>query len=58
VNFGSLYVHLDRVLLTVVHKGNSLVVLLNPIDGHARLAVPCARLQDGNMVDGFPVSIV
>ena len=39
-----LYFHLNRVFLTVVHKGNSLIVLLDTIDGHARLAVPGADL--------------
>ena len=50
--------HLNRVLLTVVHKRNNLIVSLDAIDGHAHLAIPRARLQDDNMVDGFPVSVV
>ena len=39
-----LYVHLDPVVLTVVHKGNHPIVLLDAIDRHARLAVPAADL--------------
>jgi hypothetical protein len=57
-NFGNLYVHLNCVLLTVVHKRNNLIVSLDTIDSHAHLAIPRARLQDANMVDGFPVSVV
>ena len=53
-----LYVYLNGVFLTVVHKKNSLIVSLDAIDSHAHLAVPGARLPDGNMVDGFPVSVV
>jgi hypothetical protein len=32
------------MLLMVVHKRNSLIVLLDAIDSHARLAVPGADL--------------
>ena len=42
----------------VVHKGNSLIVLLNAIDSDSRLAVPRADLKDGDVVEGFPVSVV
>ena len=44
LSFCNRYSHLDRVFLTVVNKGNSLVVSLNAIDCHTRLAVPVARL--------------
>jgi hypothetical protein len=39
-----LYFHLNRVFPTVVHKRNSLILLLDAIDGHVRLAVPGADL--------------
>jgi hypothetical protein len=39
-----LYFHLNRVLLTVVHKRNNLIVSLDAIDGHAHLTVPGADL--------------
>jgi hypothetical protein len=38
------YSHLDRVFLTVVNKGNSLIVLLDAINCHTRLVNPSARL--------------
>jgi hypothetical protein len=53
-----LYLYLDRVILTVINKGNRLVLSLNAIDRYTRFAVPGARLQDGDMVDSFPVSVV
>jgi hypothetical protein len=40
----SLYLHLNRMFLMVVHKGYSLIVLLDAIDSHARLAVSGADL--------------
>jgi hypothetical protein len=53
------YPHLDRVFLMVVKQGNSLVVLLNAIDSHARrLAAACRLFSDCDMVDSFPVSVV
>ncbi len=38
------YSHLDRVFLTVVNKGNILIVLLDAINSHTRLVNPSARL--------------
>jgi hypothetical protein len=46
------------VFLKVVNKGNSLTVALNAIDCHNRLAIPGASLQDSDMVDSFPVSVM
>ena len=45
------------MFLMVVNKGNSLIGLLNAIDGHTRHAA-VARLQHGDMVDGFPVPVM
>jgi hypothetical protein len=42
----------------VVNKGNNLIVALNAIDRHNRPAISGARLQDRDMVDSFPVSVV
>jgi hypothetical protein len=42
----------------VVNKGNSLIVALNAIDCHMCPGLSGARLQDGDMVDSFPVSVV
>ena len=53
-----LYLHLSRVFLMVVYKGNSLIMLLEAIDGYAHLAVHGADLQDSDMVKRFPVSVV
>ena len=39
-----LYFHLNRVFLTVVHKGNRVILLLDAIDNHARLAIRGAEL--------------
>ena len=52
------YSHLDQVFLTVVNKRNCLDVLLNAINCHSHLAVPGTHLQDGDMVDSFPVSVM
>jgi hypothetical protein len=49
--------HLDSVLVTIINKGNRLTALLNAVDDHDGPAVG-ARLQDGDMVDGFPVPVV
>jgi hypothetical protein len=49
--------HLDSVLVTIINKGNRLAALLNAVDGHDGPAVG-ACLQDGDMVDGFPVPVV
>ena len=50
--------HLDRVFLMAVNKGKSLSVLLDAINGHTHLVGPRARLQDGDVVDSLPISIV
>ena len=47
--------HLDRVLPTVVNKGNGLVVLQSAVDGHTRLAAAHRRLPDRDMIERFPV---
>jgi hypothetical protein len=39
-----LYFHFNRVFLTVVHKGNGLILLLDAIDSDSRLAVSPADL--------------
>jgi hypothetical protein len=44
--------------LAVVNKGNRLVGLLNAINGHTRLAISVARLQDSDMVEGLTVPVV
>lgn len=53
-----LYCYLNRMFLTVVHKGNSLIELLDAIDRHARLAVVGPHLHDSDMVGRVPVSVV
>ena len=53
-----MYPHLDRVFLTVVNKRNSIVGLLNAIDGHTRLATAGGRLPDSDVKDSFPVSVM
>ena len=53
-----LYFHFNRVLLMVVHKMDSLIVLLDAIDSHARLAVSGAALYDDDMIGRFPVAVV
>jgi len=50
--------YLDRVLLTVINKGNGLVVSLDAIDCHSHSAIRGARLQDGDVIDGLPISVV
>ncbi len=54
---GSGYSHLDRVFLTVVNQGNRPVGSLDAIHGHTRLAIPSARLQDGDVIDYLSVPV-
>lgn len=57
-----MYPHINRVFLTVVNKGNSLVVLLNAVYCNSLLTnhlIICGwSLPDGDMIDGFPISVV
>ncbi len=52
------YSHLDRVFLTIVNQGNSLVVLRNAVHCHTRLATPVRQMLDDNVVDRLPIVIV
>ena len=52
------YSHLDRVFLTVVNQGNSLVVLLDTVDRHTRPATSVRRMLDSNVVDSLPIPVV
>src|SRR3972149_9053959 len=56
------YPHLNRVFLTVVNKGNILVVLRDAVYGNTLLTddfiIGGGRLPDGYMIDGFPVPVV
>ena len=54
----NVYSHFDRVFLKVVNKRNGLIVALNTIDYHMCPALAGARLQDSDVVDSFPVSVV
>jgi len=57
-----MYPQLNGVFLTVVNKGNILVVLLDAVYGNTLLTDPLiiggGRLPDGYMIDGFPVPVV
>jgi len=52
------YSHFDRVFLAVVNKGNHLVVSLDSVNGHTRPGFVFSRLQDVDVVDGLPISLV
>jgi len=52
------YSHLDGVFPAVVNKGNRLVVSLDSVNGHTRSAFIFTRLQDVDVVDGLPITIV
>jgi len=57
-----MYPQLNGVFLTVVNKGNILVVLLDAVYGNTLLTDPLiiggGRLPDGYMIDGFPVPVM
>ena len=53
-----MYSHFDRVFLMIVDKGYGLVVSLDAINCHARLALPAGRLQDGDVVDSLSIPVV
>ena len=57
-----MYPYLDRVLLTVVKKGNSIIVLLDAVYGNTlltnHLIIGDGRLPDDYMIDGFPVPVM
>ncbi len=57
-----MYPHLNLVFLTVVNKGNIIVVLLDAVYGNTlltnHLIIGGRRLPDGYMIDGFPVPVV
>jgi hypothetical protein len=53
-----LYFYLNQVFLTIVHKGNSVVLLLDAIDSDSRRAVPRADLYHGDVVEGFTVPVM
>lgn len=55
---GSGYSYLDRMFLMVVNKGNRLVGLLDAIHGHTPLPTSGERLQNGDVVDRLPISVV
>jgi len=42
----------------VVKKWNSIIGLLNAIDGHTSLAAAGGRLPDSNMIESFPVAVM
>jgi hypothetical protein len=46
------------VFPAVINQGNSLIVVLSTIDYYTCPALSGARLQDSDMVDSFPVSVV
>ena len=52
------YPHLDPVFLVVVNKRDGLIVLLNAIHTHAHLPIPGRRLQDIDVIDGLPITVV
>jgi hypothetical protein len=45
------------MFLTIVNKRNSIIGLLNAIYCNTRLSADIAGLQDGDMVDSFPVPV-
>ena len=57
-----MYPHLNLVFLTVVNKGNIIVVLPDAVYGNTlltdHLIIGNGRLPDGYMIDGFPVPVV
>jgi len=57
-----MYPYLDRVLLKVVNKGNSIVVLRDAIYNNTlltnHLIIGNGLLPDGYMIDSFPVPVV
>lgn len=50
--------HLDRVILVVVNQRDCQVLAIDAVQGHAHAAAVGARLQDRDVVDRFPVSVV
>lgn len=50
--------HLGPVFLMVVNKRDGLIVLLNAIHAHAHLAILGRRLQDVDVVDSLPITVV
>jgi hypothetical protein len=52
------YPHLNEVPLSIVNKGNGFAVLLCPTDGHGCAASRGMYLQDGDVIQSLPKSVV
>jgi hypothetical protein len=50
--------HLDLVFLTVVNQGNKVILLVDAINAHRRLAILGRRALDGDVVDRLPIPVV
>jgi len=50
--------HLDIVFLMVVNQGNSVIVLVDAINGYTRLAILGRLALDGDVVDRLPIPVV